>query len=68
MNEPARVIKRPALLGMVAVTAIIVALAASWSLAARAEAMRPGWGAKAMLILVKGPPETETESETESES
>lgn len=67
MDGQARTIRRPALLGVVALTAMIAALAASWSFAARAEAMRPGWGDKAVLILIKGSPEAEFAAESSAD-
>ncbi|MDX2275182.1 MAG: hypothetical protein NW206_06995 [Hyphomonadaceae bacterium] len=62
MHGQSRVIRRPAVLGLVAATALAVAMATSWSLAARAEALRPGWGAKAVLIPFKGSDESELAS------
>ena len=40
MITPTRHIKRPALLGVVAAVALTAAIAASWSLAAQASALR----------------------------
>jgi hypothetical protein len=67
MNGQARTIRRPALLGVVAASALVAALAASWTLAASAEAMRPGWGAKAALILIKGSPDSELTADVPSD-
>jgi uncharacterized protein (DUF1501 family) len=64
MIGQARTIRRPALLGVVAAAAMVAALAASWGLQARAEALRPGWGAKAVLLILKGPADSELTAET----
>jgi hypothetical protein len=67
MNGQARTIRRPALLGVVAAAAMIAALAVSWSLAARAEALRPGWGSKAVLLMIKSPVDADYTSERSSD-
>ena len=68
MSTQVRVIRRPALLGVLAMCAIAAAMAASWSLAARAESLRPGWGIKASLIPFKAPDDTDTSADVDAGS